>query len=75
MAERAAQLNAPAWVENALIYNPGAVYLAIMRDAVLPSYDPPGGGWNWLAAALWSVVALIVGLVVFWRGEGSYGRD
>lgn len=75
VAERAAQLNAPAWVENALTYNPGAVYLAIMRDAILPSYDPPGGGWNWLAAAVWSVVALIVGLVVFWRGEGSYGRD
>ena len=75
VAERAAQLNAPAWIENALIFNPAAVYLAIMRDAILPSYDSPGGGWNWVAAVAWSAVALVAGLVVFWRGEGSYGRD
>lgn len=75
VAERAAQLNAPAWIENALIFNPGAVYLAIMRDAVLPSYDSPGGVWNWVAAVAWSVIAVGVGLLVFWRGEGTYGRD
>lgn len=75
VAERAAQLDAPAWIENLLVYNPGAVYLAIMRDAVLPSYDSPGGAGNWVAAVLWSVTAIAAGLVVFWRGEGTYGRD
>lgn len=75
VTERAAQLDLPTWIEGILLYNPGAVYLAVMRDALLPSYDSPGGAGNWLAAALWSVTALVAGIVVFWRGEGSYGRD
>lgn len=75
VAERAAQLNAPAWLEGVLIYNPGAVYLAVMRDAFLPDYASPGGLTNWIAAAVWAVVMMVVGLVVFWRGEGTYARD
>lgn len=75
VTERAAQLDLPMWIEGILLYNPGAVYLAVMRDALLHSYDSPGGAANWLAAALWSVTALVAGVVVFWRGEGSYGRD
>ena len=75
VAERAAQLNAPTWLEGLLIYNPGAVYLAVMRDAFLPDYVSPGGMTNWIAAAMWAVAMLTIGLVVFWRGEGTYGRD
>jgi teichoic acid transport system permease protein len=75
VTERAAQLDLPTWIEGILLYNPGAVYLAVMRDALLHSYDSPGGAGNWLAAALWSVTALVAGVVVFWRGEGTYGRD
>jgi teichoic acid transport system permease protein len=29
---------------------------------------------SWLVSAGWAVVLLAVGLVVFWRGEGGYGR-
>ena len=75
VAERAAQLDAPAWLEGLLIYNPGAVYLAVMRDAFLPDYASPGGLSNWVAAAIWAVAMLTVGFIVFWRGEGTYGRD
>lgn len=75
VAERVAQLDAPAWLEGLLIYNPGAVYLAVMRDAFTPDYASPGGMTNWIAAALWAAVMVFVGLVVFWRGEGTYGRD
>ncbi len=75
VTERMASLDAPAWIESVVVYNPGAVYLAVMRDALLSSYDSPGGAGNWVAAALWAIGALLVGVVVFWRGEGTYGRD
>jgi teichoic acid transport system permease protein len=75
ITERISQLDLPAWVEYVLVYNPGAVYLAVMRDALLAGYTPPGGIANWVAAAVWSLIATIAGVVVFWRGEGTYGRD
>jgi hypothetical protein len=46
-----------------------------MRDALLAGYTPPGGIANWVAAAVWSLIAAIAGVLVFWRGEGTYGRD
>jgi teichoic acid transport system permease protein len=75
ITERVSELDLPTWVEYVLVYNPGAVYLAVMRDALLAGYTPPGGIANWVAAVVWSLIAATVGVVVFWRGEGTYGRD
>ncbi len=75
ITERLSRVDLPTWVEYVLLYNPGAVYLALMRDALLTGYTPPGGAVNWVAAAVWSLIAATAGVVVFWRGEGTYGRD
>jgi ABC-type polysaccharide/polyol phosphate export permease len=37
--------------------------------------DPHGViDWMWISASLWALVALVVGLLVFRRGEKEYGR-
>ncbi len=29
--------------------------------------------WFWLTAPAWALGSLVVGFVVFWRGEATYG--
>lgn len=53
--------------------NPLYQVLTIVRDAVLYSQVSPWQSWAILAA--WAFGALAVGIVFFWRGEESYGRD
>ena len=52
--------------------NPLFLLIKIMRDSVL--YDTTPSWRSWAIVSLWALGALIVGLVVFWRGEESYGR-
>ena len=54
--------------------NPATVYLNVMRDVLMGTYDAPLGAWNWLLAAVWAVVMLVAGMWTFWRAETSYGR-
>ena len=51
--------------------NPMFQVLDISRDLLLYATTPSGWAWGQLAA--WAVGMLLVGLVVFWRGEESYG--
>lgn len=55
-----------------LTHQPIAIYLELGRASLLAEYDASTQLWLWGAA--WSVLALAVGLVYFWRGEARYGR-
>jgi ABC-type polysaccharide/polyol phosphate export systems, permease component len=60
------------WVQVALEVNPGAVYVNVVRQALLAE----GGNapYQWPLAIGWAVVTLVVGYVFFWHAEEQYGR-
>ena len=62
----------PAWVSTLLTTNPGYVYLALGRHALLPGN--PASAQSWLVAVAWAVGTLAVGYLYFWRGEEEYGN-
>jgi teichoic acid transport system permease protein len=61
------------WVKQVLEANPGAVYMQLVREALLtkPPSHPP---YQWPLAIFWAVAVLGVGYVYFWRAEEQYGR-
>jgi teichoic acid transport system permease protein len=63
---------APEWVRVVLEVNPGAVYIDLVRAALLSTYDPLP--YSWPLAFGWAVIALVAGFVYFWRAETRYGR-
>ncbi|MDX3098489.1 ABC transporter permease [Streptomyces sp. ME01-24h] len=66
---------APAAVKVALDVNPAAVYIDLMRFALIRSFTsaqlPPH---VWVLALGWAVVMGVGGFVYFWKAEESYGR-
>ena len=66
------RIHGPAWIHTLLLINPLAVYIEIVRDALLESYSVPA--WNWYLAVFWAIVILIFGFVYFWKAEERYGR-
>lgn len=53
--------------------NPLFNVLDIVRDSVLYGRDP---AWqSWALLTLWALGAIAVGLIFFWRGEETYGRE
>lgn len=65
----------PEWVVRLLQYNPAAVYMDLMRCALIDGYGsshlPP---YAWAAALGWAVVLCVGGFVYFWKAEERYGR-
>lgn len=55
-----------------LAYQPVAVALTMVRETLLGS--SPLRWETWAVSTGWAVVFLVVGVIVFWRGEGDYGR-
>lgn len=55
--------------------NPAAVYIDLMRCALIESYTadqlPPH---VWALAAGWALVAFVGGFIYFWKAEETYGR-
>ncbi|MGN6607006.1 MAG: ABC transporter permease [Jatrophihabitans sp.] len=60
------------WVASVLTNNPGYIYLALARNAVLSGSPVPATTWLWAIA--WSVGTLAVAYLYFWRGEEEYGN-
>jgi len=61
----------PSWVSTVLTNNPGYVYLALARHALL---GVPVTAMTWLAALAWGVGTVVLGYLYFWRGEEGYGN-
>ena len=61
----------PRWVKVILEVNPGAVYVEVVRAALI---DEPRGHHLWLLAVAWAVVVLAAGYLFFWQAEEQYGR-
>ncbi|WP_020552283.1 ABC transporter permease [Embleya scabrispora] len=64
---------APSWVARVLEANPGAVYIELVRDALIDSHTkvPPH---TWAYAIGWAFVMGFGGYVYFWKAEERYGR-
>lgn len=60
-------------IREIMEFNPLYNVLHLARECLL--YDHAGSGRAWAILALWSLTALAVGLVFFWKGEETYGKD
>ncbi|MGW6508478.1 ABC transporter permease [Streptomyces niveus] len=67
--------NVPELVRLALECNPAAVYIDLMRFALIDSFTagqlPPH---VWLVATGWAVLVGVGGFLFFWQSEEKYGR-
>ncbi|MCN9241612.1 ABC transporter permease [Streptomyces sp. RY43-2] len=65
----------PEWIMRALQMNPAAIYMDLMRFALIKDYGasnlPPH---VWAIALFWAVVVFAGGFVYFWKAEERYGR-
>lgn len=69
---RLSEANVPGWVIDLLMANPAAVYIEIIRDALMESHTAPAFAWP--LAVAWAVVIFIAGFAYFWAAEEKYGR-
>lgn len=65
----------PDWIADVLQYNPAAIYMDLIRFALIDGY----GAGNlpahvWIVALAWAVLVGVVGFVYFWKAEERYGR-
>ncbi|WP_210580188.1 ABC transporter permease [Streptomyces sp. GESEQ-4] len=65
----------PSWVGPVLKANPAAVYIDLMRFALIDSFHanqlPPH---VWAIATGWALLAGVGGFIYFWKAEETYGR-
>nr|WP_237525696.1 MULTISPECIES: ABC transporter permease [unclassified Streptomyces] len=65
----------PAWITDVLQYNPAAIYMDLVRFALIDGYGSENLPEHvWVVALAWSIVVGIVGFVYFWKAEERYGR-
>ncbi|MFB0620639.1 ABC transporter permease [Streptomyces sp. AGS-58] len=65
----------PEWIVRLLQVNPAAIYMDLMRFALIDGYGasnlPPHA---WAIALFWAVAVFAGGFVYFWKAEERYGR-
>lgn len=60
-------------LKSIMEYNPLYNVLYLARECLL--YGSVGSWRAWAILALWSTSALIIGMIFFWKGEETYGRE
>ena len=58
------------WVSTALLLNPGAVYIDLVRDSLMTSQT--NEPIIWVMGVFWAFLFFLVGLIYFYRGERKY---
>ncbi|KUO18456.1 ABC transporter permease [Streptomyces dysideae] len=65
----------PSWVGPVLQANPAAVYIDLMRFALIDSFHANQLPTHvWLIATGWALLAGVGGFIYFWKAEETYGR-
>ncbi|MFD3329333.1 ABC transporter permease [Streptomyces sp. NPDC058701] len=65
----------PHWVSTALKLNPAAVYIDLMRFALIDSFSSHSLPHHvWPVAIGWALLAGVGGFIYFWKAEEEYGR-
>ncbi|MFF2961463.1 ABC transporter permease [Streptomyces sp. NPDC057963] len=65
----------PGWIADVLQYNPAAVYMDLIRFALIDGYGSENlPAHVWVVAFAWAVLMGVVGFVYFWKAEERYGR-
>ncbi|MEV8457145.1 ABC transporter permease [Streptomyces sp. NPDC052095] len=65
----------PAWIADLLQYNPAAIYMDLIRFALIDGYGSSNlPAHVWIVALAWAVLVGLVGFVYFWKAEERYGR-
>ncbi|WP_308346907.1 ABC transporter permease [Streptomyces sp. ISL-66] len=65
----------PDWVSMALKLNPAAVFIDLMRFALIDTYEASRLPHHvWLIALGWALIVGVGGFVFFWKAEEEYGR-
>ncbi|WP_019629045.1 ABC transporter permease [Actinomadura atramentaria] len=68
------------WLGRIMEANPAAVYIELVRFALLDTYHKDAAQYHlnhgllWLYALIWAVVAFVGGFWYFYRAEERYGR-
>ncbi|MEG3631748.1 ABC transporter permease [Streptomyces poriticola] len=69
------QSDLPPWVAPLLQANPAAVYIDLMRFALIDSFHADQlPDHVWLLATGWALLAGVGGFIYFWKAEETYGR-
>lgn len=65
----------PAWIADVLQYNPAAIYMDLVRFALIDGYGSENlPSHVWVVGLAWALLVGIVGFVYFWKAEERYGR-
>lgn len=65
----------PQWIANVLQYNPAAIYMDLVRFALIDGYGAENlPAHVWAVAVAWALVVGALGFVYFWKAEERYGR-
>ncbi|MER7048651.1 ABC transporter permease [Streptomyces jumonjinensis] len=65
----------PSWIADVLQYNPAAVYMDLIRFAMIDGYSSSNLPEHvWALAVGWALLLGVFGFVYFWKAEERYGR-
>ncbi|MEU1469271.1 ABC transporter permease [Streptomyces sp. NPDC005761] len=65
----------PAWIADVLQYNPAAIYMDLIRFAMIDGYGSENlPAHVWAVGLAWAILVGVAGFVYFWKAEERYGR-